>query len=179
MRIIAGKAKGHTIKAPKGIDTRPTLDRVRESMFNVLSNYGIVEKTILDIFSGTGAVALEALSRGASHAVVIDKATAKLIKANALHCHLEDDIEILAATISQAVKRLEGRQFDYIFSDPPYQKNFISATIAMVEKGNLLAPQGILILERHEKEDVVLPEGWSIIKEQEFGYTMITYCAKE
>ena len=69
MRIIGGTAKGHTIKAPKGVDTRPTLDRVRESVFNVLSNRGIFGTHVLDIFSGTGAVAIEALSRGAAHAV--------------------------------------------------------------------------------------------------------------
>ena len=72
MRIIGGTAKGHAIKAPKGLDTRPTLDRVRESVFNVLANKGIFGSDILDIFSGTGAVAIEALSRGAAHAVAVD-----------------------------------------------------------------------------------------------------------
>ena len=89
MRIIGGTAKGHTIKAPKGVDTRPTLDRVRESVFNVLSNRGIFGTHVLDIFSGTGAVAIEALSRGAAHAVAVDFKTGKLILENAKHCHVE------------------------------------------------------------------------------------------
>ena len=95
MRIIAGTAKGHTIKAPKGMDTRPTLDRVRESVFNVLAHRGLVQKRVLDLFSGTGALAIESLSRGASHAVAMDKATAKLIKENAEHCHVADKITIV------------------------------------------------------------------------------------
>ena len=72
MRIIAGSAKGHTIQAPKGLDTRPTLDRVRESVFNVLAHRGLYGKRVLDLFSGTGAVAIEALSRGAAEALCVD-----------------------------------------------------------------------------------------------------------
>ena len=86
MRIIAGSAKGHTIQAPKGLDTRPTLDRVRESVFNVLAHRGLYGKRVLDLFSGTGAVAIEALSRGAAEALCVDVRTEKCIRANAIHC---------------------------------------------------------------------------------------------
>ena len=92
MRIIGGTAKGHAIKAPKGVDTRPTLDRVRESVFNVLANRGIFGTDVLDIFSGTGAVAIEALSRGAAHAVAVDFKTGKLILENAKHCRFGCDL---------------------------------------------------------------------------------------
>ena len=101
MRIIGGTAKGHTIKAPKGVDTRPTLDRVRESVFNVLSNRGIFGTHVLDIFSGTGAVAIEALSRGAAHAVAVDFKTGKLILENAKHCRVDDRLEIIPRKLSQ------------------------------------------------------------------------------
>ena len=101
MRIIGGTAKGHAIKAPKGLDTRPTLDRVRESVFNVLANRGIFGSDILDIFSGTGAVAIEALSRGAAHAVAVDFKTGKLILENAKHCRVDDRLEIIPRKLSQ------------------------------------------------------------------------------
>lgn len=178
MRIIAGTAKGHIIKAPKGMDTRPTLDRVRESVFNVLAHRGLVQKRVLDLFSGTGALAIESLSRGASHAVAMDKATAKLIKENAEHCHVADKITIFSNTLTQVAHRLEGQQFDYIFSDPPYQKGFIEATIKFVIDGDFLAPEGVLLLERHKDEALVLPEGWACIKEQKFGYTLVSYCVR-
>ena len=86
MKIIAGTAKGTQLKSPEGMNTRPTLGKVRESIFNVLSNVGLLETNILDIFAGTGAMGLEALSRGASTATFIDKVTANVIKENANRC---------------------------------------------------------------------------------------------
>ena len=178
MRIIAGTAKGHTIKAPKGMSTRPTLDRVRESVFNVLSNKGLVQKNVLDLFSGTGAVAIEALSRGASSAVAVDCSTAKLIRENAEHCRVADRLKILPVTLSQAAHHLEGQQFDYIFSDPPYEKGYIEVVLKLVIQGDLLAPNGILLLERHKDESLVLPDNWECTKEQKFGYTIVSYCVR-
>ena len=178
MRIIAGTAKGHTIQAPKGMDTRPTLDRVRESIFNVLAHRGLYGARVLDLFSGTGAIAIEALSRGASQAVAVDMLTGKLIMANAEHCKLADKIKVLSCKLSGVPVRLQGQQFDLIFSDPPYEKGFIEATIQMVVDHDLLAPGGILLLERHTQEEVLLPEGWEVFKEQKFGYTMVTYCQR-
>ena len=91
MRIISGTAKGHTIQAPKGMDTRPTQDRVRESICNVIqSRRGFFEAQVLDLFSGTGALAIESLSRGASHAIAVDTRTDTCIRKNAQHCKVED-----------------------------------------------------------------------------------------
>ncbi|WP_298704264.1 16S rRNA (guanine(966)-N(2))-methyltransferase RsmD [uncultured Veillonella sp.] len=176
MRIIAGRAKGHNLKAPKGLQTRPTQDRVRESIFNVLSNYGINETTVLDLFSGTGAFALEAVSRGALRASCVDKATSRIIKDNIAHCHMEDAITVLPVTIQVAGNQLKGQQFDYIFSDPPYDRGFVAATFEVITVHQLLKNDGMLIMEHHEKELVELPKGWSIVKEQQFGYTRVTYC---
>ena len=162
MRIIGGTAKGHTIKAPKGVDTRPTLDRVRESVFNVLSNRGIFGTHVLDIFSGT-------------HAVAVDFKTGRLILENAKHCHVEDRLEIIPRKLSQLKNYIMGRQFDYIFSDPPYENGFIQETIDMVVDCDLLKPDGVLLLEHHKDEAFTLPESWKCIKEQKFGYTMVSY----
>lgn len=90
MRIIGGSAKGTALLSPVGKGmTRPTLGRVRESIFNVLANVGMKDTRVLDIFAGTGAMGLEALSRGAAHATFLDKATCKLIRENAVKCHVE------------------------------------------------------------------------------------------
>lgn len=175
MRIIAGTARGHALKAPKGTSTRPTQDRVRESLFNVLSNYGLQETVVADFFAGTGALALEALSRGAIRAVCVDTRTARLILENAMHCKLDDRVEVLSCPIEKAGARLAGQKFDYIFADPPYEKNLIQITINIIEAYDLLAKNGILIMEHHKDESPGLTEGWSIIKEQSFGYTRITY----
>ena len=161
MRIIAGSAKGHTIQAPKGLDTRPTLDRVRESVFNVLAHRGLYGKRVLDLFSGTGAVAIEALSRGAAEALCVDVRTEKCIRANAIHCKVDDRLQVLPCKLASLGPRLKGQSFDLIFSDPPYQKGYIEATIQ---------------LEHHKDEAIHLPDGWEVIKEQKFGYTMVTYC---
>ena len=160
MRIIAGTAKGHTIQAPKGLDTRPTLDRVRESVFNVLAHRGLYGKRVLDLFSGTGAVAIEALSRGAAEALCVDVRTEK----------------VLPCKLASLGPRLKGQSFDLIFSDPPYQKGYIEATIQLVVDYDLLAKDGFLLLEHHKDEAIHLPDGWEVIKEQKFGYTMVTYC---
>jgi len=89
MNIIGGNAKGTVLLSPAGKNTRPTLGRVRESVFNVLANVGLIDTKVLDVFAGTGAMGLEAISRGASEAVFLDKATAKIIRENARRCHAE------------------------------------------------------------------------------------------
>ena len=175
MRIIGGTAKGHTIKAPKGMDTRPTLDRVRESIFNVLAHRGIFGTRVLDLFSGTGAVAIEALSRGAESAIAVDYRTGKLIRENAEHCRVLDRIQIIPKKLSQLKHFIGDQQFDYIFSDPPYENGFIQETIDMVVDCDLLKPDGVLLLEHHKDEAFTLPESWKCIKEQKFGYTMVSY----
>lgn len=177
MRIIAGSAKGHTLKSPKGMDTRPTQDRVRESIFNVLhSRFGLFDKLVLDLFSGTGALAIEALSRGAQEAVAVDHRTSKIILDNAKHCKVDQQLQVYACSLAQVSPRLEGRQFDLIFSDPPYEQGWIEKTMAFVVQYNLLSDTGVLVVERHKNEPLELPESWEVVKELSFGYTRVDIC---
>ena len=178
MRIIGGTAKGHTIKAPKGMDTRPTLDRVRESIFNVLAHRGIFGTRVLDLFSGTGAVAIEALSRGAESAIAVDYRTGKLIRENAEHCRVLDRIQIIPKKLSQLKHFIGDQQFDYIFSDPPYENDFIQETIDFVVANDALADDGVLVLEHHKDEAFTMPPEWECIKKQKFGYTLVSYFVK-
>lgn len=179
MRIVAGQAKGHTLKTPKGMKTRPTQDRVRESIFNVLANYGFAGAEILDLFAGTGALGLEAVSRGAVSLVSVDRQTGRLIRENSEICHMEAQTEILPLTVQAAAKKLAGRSFDYIFADPPYLQSMIEVTIANVVEYKLLKAHGILVLEHHKDEAVQLPDGWACIKAQSFGYTRVSYCVQD
>lgn len=178
MRIIGGTAKGHTIKAPKGMDTRPTLDRVRESIFNVLSHRGLYGATVLDIFSGTGAMAIESLSRGAESAVAVDFKTGKLILENAIHCKVDSKLKIVSKKLSQLKYVVKAQQFDYIFSDPPYEQGYIQQTIDLVVNENLLKDTGVLVLEHHKDESFIMPDDWECTKVQKFGYTMVSYYVK-
>ena len=178
MRIIGGTAKGHSIKTPKGMDTRPTLDRVRESIFNVLAHRGIYGARVLDLFSGTGAVAIEALSRGEESAIAVDFRTGKLISENAIHCRVDNRIQIVPKKLSQLKHFIENQQFDYIFSDPPYKNGFIQETIDFVVAYDVLADDGVLVLEHHKDEVFSMPPEWECIKEQKFGYTLVSYFVK-
>ena len=178
MRIIGGNAKGTILEAPAGRNTRPTLGRVRESIFNVLANVGLVETKVLDIFAGTGAMGLEALSRGADSAVFIDKATGRIIRANAKKCHVEDKISVITRDVNSSLKSLQGEQFDYIFMDPPYRKGYINEILSTIISCGLPAENGIIVAEHSisEPPDVSLFEGTlAIWKEKKVGAIVVNY----
>lgn len=173
MRIITGTAKGCNLKTPKGMSTRPTSDRVKESLFSILG--GEVESTrVLDIFAGTGALGLEALSRGAREAVFIDKATDKLIRENSQHCRLSDRAEILKGDVFAQLNRLsvQGRRFDLVFCDPPYHEGLWQKAISWLDDNELLAPRALVVLERGG-ENEPLPElkRLKLLKNQRYGNT--------
>lgn len=173
MRIITGTAKGCNLKTPKGMSTRPTSDRVKESLFSILG--GEVEGTrVLDIFAGTGALGLEALSRGAREAVFIDKATDKLIRENSQHCRLSDRAEILKGDVFAQLNRLsvQGRRFDLVFCDPPYHEGLWQKAISWLDDNELLAPRALVVLERGS-ENEPLPElkRLKLLKNQRYGNT--------
>ena len=125
MRIISGEAKGRALFAPPGSDTRPTSDKIRGSLFNIIASR-VMDARVLDLFGGTGALALEALSRGAESAVIVDSSRQawQVIERNARSV-LKDDFEyrarILCADYRSAIAALEGSLFDLVFLDPPYR----------------------------------------------------------
>ena len=173
MRIITGTAKGCNLKTPKGMSTRPTSDRVKESLFSILG--GEVEGTrVLDIFAGTGALGLEALSRGAREAVFIDKATDKLIRENSQHCRLSDRAEILKGDVFAQLNRLsvQGRRFDLVFCDPPYHEGLWQKAISWLDDNELLAPRALVVLERGgENEPMPELKRLKLLKNQRYGNT--------
>jgi 16S rRNA (guanine966-N2)-methyltransferase len=169
VRIIGGIAKGRILKSPKGMLTRPTLDRTRESLFNILENNGFDGVQVLDIFAGTGALGLEALSRGAVHCVFIDHHTHRLIAENAKICGFSGMYEVLPLEMNRALSRLQGQKFQYIFSDPPYDKNLVNATICNLGIYQLLAPNGYIIMEHSGREDIMYHPLFKVVREKTYG----------
>jgi len=147
MRVISGIARGHRLKPPEGMDIRPTSDRVKESIFNIIQNY-IIDGTVVDLFAGTGNLGIESLSRGAQKAYFVDQSrkSVEIIKYNLEKTRLISLAEIISADVSSGIKRiaLKNIQADVIFMDPPYGKGLINKTINLIETNNLLKPSGLL-----------------------------------
>ncbi len=155
MRVISGSRRGHKLKVPKGTDVRPTEDRVKESLFNILNKID-EEALVLDGFAGSGSIGIEFLSRGAKFCYFVDNSleSMKAIKDNLKHTKFEDKALIHRKNILRIVKDL-GRQnikIDYIFLDPPFRKlNLIKNTLEEINNSNVLKEDGLIIIE-HEKE---------------------------
>ena len=178
MKIIAGTAKGTQLKSPEGMNTRPTLGKVRESIFNVLSNVGLLETNILDIFAGTGAMGLEALSRGASTATFIDKVTANVIKENANRCKFTNKVEILKKEVHTALKVLQKKHYDYIFMDPPYKTGYVNDIMQCIFACDLPRDNAIIIVEHSSFEEIDFEKHANycrLWKEKKSGNIIVTY----
>ena len=138
MRIIAGKSRGVQLKSPRGNSTRPTADRVKESLFNILQSE-IADKSILDLFAGTGALGLESLSRGAESATFVDNRTADLIRENAVKTKFLEQTKIFNLDAFSAIDYFRRKKicFDLIFCDPPYAKNIFSRILQTIDQSNI------------------------------------------
>lgn len=150
LRVITGIAKGRKLKAPRGMNTRPTTDRVKESLFNILGEK-VINSVFLDLFAGTGSIGIEALSRGASEAVFIEKDVRvyKIILENLAHTGLADFGEVYRQDVQRALSLLGKRQkkFDIIFADPPYLQYFERSTLENICRFDLIKPDGIVVVE--------------------------------
>ncbi|WP_196592833.1 16S rRNA (guanine(966)-N(2))-methyltransferase RsmD [Pectinatus sottacetonis] len=175
MRIITGCARGTKLKAPKGMNTRPTADRIKESLFNIL-NFKLAGAIILDVFAGSGSLGLEALSRGAKKAVFIDmdSDSIKVVQANVLHTHLQDKADIFQGDALNLIKVLarKRQQFDFIFCDPPYHKGICETVLNMVETYEILSKNGMFIAETGADEQITLEKDrFSLIRSKVYGAT--------
>ena len=174
MRIIAGQFRGRPLISPAGQATRPTADRVREALFSMLaSRIGSFEGLrVADLYAGSGALGLEALSRGAAHATFVENGRLAQagLKANAEKLGVSDHIQILGGS-ALALPRSEP--FDLIFADPPYSMGSGSAVVSAVAKADWLAPSGWMSVET-DRRDPVEPGGYEIDTEREIGRARIT-----
>ena len=155
MRIISGTAKGTKLYTLEGLETRPTLDRVKESLFNIIS-FDIPGATVLDLFSGSGAIGLEFASRGAQKVYLCDKSkgACEIIKKNIAKTHLEEKVELYQEDFIKAIEKLINKKMDIIYLDPPYKTDFIKIAIYELIKNKILKPDTLIIAETDEKEKI-------------------------
>ncbi len=183
MRIIAGKKKGLKLQAPKGLNTRPTTDRVKENLFNILQR-DVRGRTVLDLFAGTGALGIEAMSRGAKKAVFVerDRHTYTRLCEN---LHKVSDLGDMPTYQRDAFSFLDEckEQFDMVFLDPPYQKGLGRKAIENLVGRNLLTEGALVVLETHRDEvlfssDELVGLGLETQKETRYGSTAIRILQK-
>ena len=156
MRIISGKARGTKLYTLDGTATRPTLDRVKESLFNIIQN-DIEDSTVLDLFSGSGAIGLEFLSRGAKRAVLCDssKDAIKIIKQNVQKTHFEEKVEVYNMEFTKLVERLQNQKFDIIYIDPPYATDFIKISLEKIIEYELVNENTKIIVETDDETKIL------------------------
>jgi 16S rRNA (guanine(966)-N(2))-methyltransferase RsmD len=161
MRVIAGTLKGRRLAAPVWEGLRPTSDKLRETLFNVLAPR-IGDARVLDGFAGTGAVGIEALSRGAAHVTFVeaDGRAVRLIERNLDHCGVSDRYAIIRARFADAVRRVSAGSFDLVFLDPPYQADGMAEVLDAAAP--LVAPGGLVVLE-HARRDAAPAAAASIV----------------
>ena len=182
MRIIGGQAKGRQIRLPSGCRIRPTADRVKESLFNIL--HPVDGAYFLDIYAGCGNVGLEALSRGARGSVFVEKnlRLVDAIRENLRLLGYQGQGEVIAAGAEQGLRRLEkrGEKFDILFADPPYDEGFLPEILECLEREELLAENGIIVLQHSMREDPkeFLAQTLVMTDQRRYGDTLLSFLKK-
>lgn len=170
MRVIAGSAKRLQLKTLDGMDTRPTTDRIKETLFNMLSPY-LYDCIFLDLFAGSGGIGIEALSRGAMEAVFVEKNPKAMacIRENLKYTRLDRKALTISSDVMTALYRLEGeKQFDFIFMDPPYNQELEKKVLEYLADSQLLSDEGVIIVEASKDTsfDYLAELGFALIKEK-------------
>ena len=179
MRVITGTAGGTNLKAPDGLLTRPTADKVKQALFNMIQFE--IAGDVLDLFAGSGQLGIEALSRGAKSAVFVDarKESIAVIRENLKRTHLEEKSQVVQSDYENFLKRCR-KKFRMIFLDPPYAEKYLENAIKLISEIDILAENGIIITER--PIDKVFDdqfEGLSRSKDYQYGKTVITLFRKD
>lgn len=184
MRVISGTARGKKLNTLSGLNTRPTLDRVKEAVFSIIQ-FNLEGKNVLDLFSGSGALAIEALSRGANNAVMCDNSyeAIKIIKQNVKETRLIDKVEIINKDYAEALKKLnkENKKFDMIFLDPPYKSDFAIKAMEYIFRNNMLLDDGIIIFETDDKnkeQEILKYKEMRIFDIRKYGSVYVIFIRK-
>lgn len=179
MRIITGSAKGIILKTLEGDTTRPTAERVKEAVFSMIQ-FDIEGRSVLDLFAGSGQMALEALSRGAASATLVDRSrdAISIIRDNATKTKLADKCAIIQSDYLDFIRRSAGRQYDIIFLDPPYALKMYKPALEAMLASSILKPTSLIICESGEDEvfeqDKELASRFEIEKQTRYSKTYIT-----
>jgi 16S rRNA (guanine966-N2)-methyltransferase len=177
MRIIAGKAKGLVLKAPKGYNTRPTSDRVKEAMFSIIQGL-VTDALALDLFAGTGALGLEAWSRGAKRVIFVEpnSLARQVLSANIAKTGIASQAMVSRLDALSFLRKYDEEPFDLIFMDPPYDNTISIQVLNTIVTKKVLSPNGIIIWEKSSKDSSFQPvSGLKLVKEKQYGDTMLLF----
>ena len=182
LRIISGKLKGKKLFTLKGMDLRPTSDRVKEAIFDILQNC-IQGQEVLDLFAGTGALGIEALSRGAKRAVFVEGSPQSLavLYKNLEACRLREQAEVLSQEVQRGIKILSerGEAFDLIFLDPPYGKGLARRALQALSGRSILASEALVVAEHSPAEDLDAIPSLERIDQRRYGSTLVSFFRSE
>jgi 16S rRNA (guanine966-N2)-methyltransferase len=181
VRVIGGRLRGRKLQTFKGSEVRPTADRVREALFNILGRE-LAGAYVLDLFSGTGALGIEALSRGAQKAVFVDNSARSLavLRKNLEHCALQHCSRLIQWDIARNLACLKAYPdtFDMVFLDPPYNRGLVSMALQHLEASGCLAPEALLIAEHEAGMDLQISSTqFACIDHRRYGRTGLTFFA--
>ena len=181
MRIVGGTLRGRVLSAPEGLETRPTSERVREAIFNILAHgiegFEMEGQRVLDLFAGTGALGLEALSRGAKFAQFVDEGSEArgIIRQNADGLGLIGQSKIWRRDGTKLGPCAPLAPFGLIFADPPYNKGMGSAALKSITEGGWALPGAVVVLEEAVKAEVTVPEALELLDTREYGVTQVLF----
>ncbi|PWR25959.1 16S rRNA (guanine(966)-N(2))-methyltransferase RsmD [Zavarzinia aquatilis] len=181
MRIVAGRNRGKLLAEPEDRSIRPSSDRLREAVFNILSTRGLpAEARVLDVFAGTGAMGLEAYSRGAARVVLIEKdgTALKLVTENVKRLRGEGACVVLGRDATKPGAPPPGFVADIAFLDPPYGKGLCEAALSALDAGGWLSPGVLVIAEHDRREDPVWPEGFVAEERRTYGKGAVTFLSR-
>ncbi len=183
MRVISGTAKGKKLNSLEGLETRPTLDRVKEAVFNIIQ-FDIKDSVVLDLFSGSGALGIEALSRGAKEAILCDASSKaiKIINKNLEETRLKDKAKVINSDYLETLSKIKDKKFDIIFLDPPYKSDYVEKSIEYISKYNLLAENGIIIVETNDEnkiDKINAKKDLEVYDTRKYGIAIIIFIRKE
>lgn len=180
MRVTGGALRGRRLLSPGSLPIRPTLDSVREAIFNIVGQ-DLSGCLVLDLFAGTGIFGIEALSRGALRAVFIDKSmeAVRLIERNLEICEIKSKAAVIRLDLTKGIPsglNRHGSAFDLVFLDPPYGKGLIKGVMEGLSLGGILAPGALVIAESSKREDIVRPAGGlGLVEVRNYGDTIISF----
>ncbi len=174
MRIISGTKRGMLLKAPDGTDTRPTSDRTRESLFNILAPY-VADSDFLDLFSGSGAVGTEALSRGAKSVYFAENSSCGIIEYNLKKSGFTENSKIFKCDVFSFLNTV-SKKFDLIFLDPPYHKGYIEKSLEIIGRRGILKETGIAVAECDFDENIASEiSGLKLFDRRKYGRAVLNF----
>lgn len=181
MRVIAGTARSLRLKTPDGLDTRPTTDRIKETLFNMLQPY-LGGALFVDLFSGSGGIGIEALSRGARHAYFVEneKRALSCIQDNLQFTHLAERATILKTDVLSALYGIHEKEADIIFMDPPYDSGHEERVLAVMKELPWVTENSLIVIETSLNTDIAYLEelGFSVEKEKRYKTNRHVFCRK-